>query len=135
GLRARGPRRAPRGTPRATAAARGYAGRHRGSDGSRRSRLGAARPSRSRARSWTAGQFVCPAGRAPRSRRWWSTVRDVESGPSDGQPCPPLRATTLENFAPALGLHPLAEPVGLLPPSHIGLKRPLHEARSPPVIE
>src|SRR5439155_12924983 len=90
----------------------------------RRGQPAAAPPSSARARSWTADQFACPAGRAPEIQRRWSTVRAEETGPSDGQPFPPLRAPTFEHLPPALGLHPLAEAVRFLPAAHIRLKRP-----------
>src|SRR3972149_6859577 len=129
-------REPPRGEPRAArpaaAAARGPSPRRRGPAGSRRSPRDAARPSHARARSSTADQFACPAGRAPECRRWWSTARAEEGRLSDGQPFPPLRAPALDHFPPALGLHPLAESVRLLPPPHVRLERPLHERGSPP---
>src|SRR5437870_9182027 len=117
--------------PHAGAAAPDSAALSLESADSRRTRRAAALRSHARGRSWTAGQFACPAGRALEIQRWWSTVRAEETGPSDGQPFPPLRAPTFEHLPPALGLHPFAEAVGFLPPAHIRLKRPLHEPCSP----
>src|SRR2546429_10014729 len=78
-----------------------------------------------------AGQGVCPAGRAPESRRWWSAVRVEGSAPSDRQPFAALSPSALQHLPPALGLHPLAEAVSLLPSTDIRLKRSLHEAVPP----
>ena len=94
-------------------------------------RPSSARSSRARARSWTVDRFACLAERAPETQRWWSTARVAGIGPSHGQPFAPLRAPTLEHLSPALGLHSLAEAVGLLPSAQIGLKRPLHELVPP----
>src|SRR5438093_553845 len=116
---------------RGDGAGRGCVARRPEPAGSRQIRRGAARPSNARVRSWTAGQFACPAGRALEIQRRWSTVRVEETGRSDGQPFPPLRAPTLENFPSALGLHPLAKAVRFLPSPHVRLKRPLHEPYSP----
>jgi hypothetical protein len=44
----------------------------------------------------------------------------------DRQTLATLGAPTLEHFPPALRLHPRAESVRLLSPSHIWLERPLH---------
>src|SRR5215471_5986358 len=109
---------------RAAVGALGFVGQPRGPADSRRSRRAVARLSLATVRSWTAGQFACPAGRAPENQRCWSTVRAEGTGRSDGQPFPPLRAPTLQNLPAAFGLHPLPEAVSLLPSSHVWLKRP-----------
>src|SRR5437899_11212292 len=117
--------------PHAGAAAPDSAARSREFADSRRTRRAVALRSHARVRSWTADQFACPAGRAPEIQRRWSTVRAEETGPSDGQPFPPLRAPTFEHLPPALGLHPLAEAVRFLPAAHTRLKPPPHEPCSP----
>src|SRR5882724_8696997 len=109
--------------PRAAGAEPGYAARRRESADLPRSRPVVARSSRARARSWKAGRFAYHAGRAPEIQCWWSAGLAAGNGPSDGEP-----------FPPALGLHSLAEAMGLLPSAHIGLKRPLHELSSPSMI-
>src|SRR4029077_13622550 len=102
--------------------------------GSRRSPPVVPRSSRARARSWKAGRSVCHAGRGLEIQCWWSAGLAAGTGPSDGEPFPALRAPPLQYLSPALRLHSLAKAVRLLPPAHIGLKRPLHDLSSPSMI-
>ena len=129
--RVRRARRASRGTPRAAAGAPGCAARHRGPGGSRRSPRGAARPSRARARSGRSIDSLAPLEERLELGARGQPFASRKPARSDGQPFPPLRAPPLEHLPPALGLHPLAEAMSLLPTAHIRLKRPLHEPCSP----
>src|SRR5688572_4090171 len=117
--------------PPAGGAERGCAAPSPAGSGPQQTPPGATPRSHATARSALASRFVCPAGRAPGSRRGWSTARCEGSDPSDGQPSATLGSPTLEHLATARGLHTLPEAVSLLPPALVRLKRPLHKSFPP----